>query len=175
MTISPDATVRIHDTDVKVADLPEASVLALLGRGISHVLGNEVASRVSTAKKATNEDGTPKYNEAELDELHRRVLAEKINAILEGTLGVRAAAAPKATAFEKRVRDIAITVLRRQAAAKGYAWPSGKGSGDQVRALVDQYLGNERYRAAAETLARSQIEAEAALAGGADGDEATDD
>lgn len=157
-------TVNIGGDEVDVASLPQASVIALLQRGINHVLGNEVASKVSTAKKATNEDGTPKHTEAELSELHDTTFAAKVKAIMDGALGVRGPGVAKVTPLERLVRDIAEGVLKRQVAAKGLKWPHGKGSGDAVKTMVDQYLAVDKYRTAAEGLAKAQLESMATLA-----------
>jgi hypothetical protein len=164
-------TVNIGGDEVDIATLPQTSIVALLQRGINHVLGNEVASKVSTAKKATRggdgpDKDEPKYTEAELAELQDKTFAEKVSAITNGTLGVRGPGVAKVTPLERLVRDIATGVLRRQATAKGLKWPHGKGSGDAVAAMVDAYLAVAKYRTAAESLAKQQLDAMATLAEG---------
>lgn len=152
-------TVNIDGQEIDVGTLPQQSVVALLQRGINHVLGNEVASRVSSAKKQTNEDGSAKYDDAALEKLEADTFAAKVKAIMEGTLGVRGPGVSR-DPLAKYKREYAVTLLKAQHQQKGIKWPTGKGSGDIIAAMVANVLAHATWGAKATEYA----EAEAAKA-----------
>ena len=90
------------DTQVDEAKLPAASVHALLSRGLSHFLGNEQASKVTSRIRATLAAGKPDTYEATRDEIEafRAANESQVNgwksevhgvamkALAEGTIGV---------------------------------------------------------------------------------------
>lgn len=147
--------VSINDKEVDFTSLPEASQIALAQRGINHVLGNEVASRVSTAKKATNEDGSLKYDEAALEALETETFDAKVKAIMEGTLGVRVAGVSR-DPLAKYKREFAVALLKAQYAKKALKWPTGKGSGEVVAEMVAKVLAHNVYGPKATDYANEQ-------------------
>lgn len=156
MPINEAATVSINDVETAIGTIPETSLIALLQRGINHVLGNEVASKVSTAKKATNDDGTAKYTEAEVDKIEEDTFAAKVKAILEGTLGVRVAGVSR-DPLAKYKREFAVTLLKAQYAKKSLKWPTGKGSGEVVAEMVGKVLAHAVYGPKATEWATEQV------------------
>lgn len=163
-------TVEIDGKSVDVATLPETSIAALLQRGINHVLSNEVASKISAAKKQTNEDGSVKYTEADLEKLHTEAFESKVKAILEGTLGVRLAGVSRDPLASFK-REYCVTALKAAYAKKHaatqdakYKWPTGKGSGEVVAAMVGKMLANPAHAAKAEEYAKEQIAAKQQIA-----------
>lgn len=159
-----NATVSINDKEVAISTLPDTSIVALLQRGINHVLGNEVASRVSTAKKATNEDGSLKYDETALEQLETETFAAKIKAIMEGTLGVRVAGVSR-DPLAKYKREFAVVLLKAQYAKKSLKWPVGKGSGEVIAEMVGKVLNHAVYGPKATEYANEQVAKAQAMAG----------
>lgn len=121
------------NTVLALADIPEVSKIALMARGLSHILGNEVASKVSGKVKkweaeneALLEDDPEGFAEASRD--NRESWAEEayndaVNKIMSGTLGLRAVG-PRGTAIETEMRDIAIEEIKAHLAAQKIKWPS---------------------------------------------------
>lgn len=152
--------VTIDDKEVDFLSLPEASQIALAQRGVNHVLGNEVASRISAAKKATNEDGTLKYDEDGLEELEKEIYETKLKAIFEGTLGARAVGVTR-DPLSKFKRQYAVEmVLKPYYASKGAKWPVGKGSGDIIAEQVAKVLASPKYADKAREYAEKMVESE---------------
>lgn len=96
MKFTTDTTpfsVDINGTSIDVLALPDASVKAMLGRGMTHFFGSEVASRVKARADKFAEDnkesGT-KWGDDEIAQEKKTVLAEFVSKLLEGTVGVRA-------------------------------------------------------------------------------------
>lgn len=87
------ATIVYGDFSFAVSSLPEASLVALLRRGVAHRLGNEVASKVSTykAKPISEEvDGVKSERlptEEETEAFKAAALAQAVTEIREGTIG----------------------------------------------------------------------------------------
>ena len=163
-------TVSIAGNEIEYSTLPVQSLVALLQRGINHVLGNEVASKVSTAKRAVKggdgpDKDEPKYTDAELEALENETYDAKVKAILEGELGVRVAGVAKATPFEKVCRDVAWLMIENSPGVKNKSvkLPHGKGSGEARKAMIDNLMANEKLRAIVEGKARERMAEEAAL------------
>jgi hypothetical protein len=170
MNDTTKVTVDIGGKEYTYTDLPVQSIVALMQRGINHVLGNEVASKISTAKKAVKGgDGAdaaqPKYTEAELEALESETYDAKVKAILEGALGVRVAGVPKATPFEKICREIAWQIIENSPGVKSgkVKLPHGKGSGDARKTMIDNVLNNDKLKALVETKANERMAEEKAL------------
>ena len=96
--------------------LPESSRFALASRGLTHVLGNEIASKVHSwamaEGQANSEDkATVKaWKEANASAIEARVAelqAETIAKLLDGTIGVRASSGPRLTPLDTLRRSIA--------------------------------------------------------------------
>lgn len=180
------ATVSLNDKETKLTDLPLTSVIALIQRGANHVLGNEVASRVSTAKKATNDDGSLKYDEAGLEKLEADTFEAKLKAIFEGTLGVRIAGVSR-DPLSKFKRDFAVMLLKTQYAKKeadaikagqpagSFKWPTGKGSGDVIAEMVGKVLNHPKWGPKATEYAEQEAAKAKALVASMGDDQATDE
>jgi len=103
-----------QEITVNPADIPTISLFALAQRGFSHVLGNEVASKLAAWKKG-EEGGAA--TEEEVAAFVKSKREEALEKILNGTLGVRSAAAPRATGIEALMRRIAVEFLQARFAA----------------------------------------------------------
>lgn len=153
--------VTYGDITLDFATLPDSSRLAMLKRGVSHFFGNEIASKVSTRKKAAADKGEP-MSEADADALHAQFTADAIKALNEGTVGVSTrgpAADPVDVAAESIARAEVSDVLK----ANGAKF-TGKGDERRVKfadgseftmdQLIERRLANpahaERIRKAAE-------------------------
>ena len=126
--------ITSYDTEFDIGALPEASVKALLSRGLNHVLGNEVASKVTGFK--TVGEGQPEHTEAEIEAFKVTARQKAIDAILAGTLGVRAAGVtvdPVEAAMERITRDEITTTL----SANKYKWSKSVKGEDRTVALPD--------------------------------------
>lgn len=163
-------TVDVGGIEIEYTSLPVQSIVALMQRGINHVLGNEVASKVSTAKKQTKggegaDKDEPKYTEDELTALESSTYDAKVAAIMEGALGVRVAGVPKATPFEKICREVAWLMIENSPNVKAgkVKLPSGKGSGEARKTMIDNLLGNEKLKGIVEAKANERIAEEKAL------------
>lgn len=154
-------TIKVGDREVAPGEIPVHNLCVLAQRAVNHILNNEVAAAVKAKRDKAEKDGASFDEDAVTEELYNA----KVELILNGTLGVRAAGAPKATPFEKVCREVAWTMIANSPNVKAgkVKLPSGKGSGEARAAMIDQLLGNERLRGLVETEARAQMEREAAL------------
>ena len=94
---------------VSPSDIPTISLFALAQRGFSHVLGNEVASKLAAWKKG--EEGAT-AGEAEVAAFVQAKREEALEKIMQGTLGVRSATAPRVSGIEALMRRIAVEKLQ---------------------------------------------------------------
>jgi len=101
--------------EVDFSALPEVSQFALAQRGLTHVLGNEVASRVHSwaqgEGQANSEDretvkAWKAANAAAITEKTNAVVADMLKALSEGTLGNRVSG-PRLTPLETLCNQIA--------------------------------------------------------------------
>lgn len=143
------SVVKWGDLSLDLSTVPQATVIALAQRGFTHVLGNEVASSVSGMKKETNEDGSAKYSESELEAFANTKRQEKIAAMVAGTLGVRVGGGVRPTGIDKLIRDIVIAELRAIAVAKKAKLPT---KSEELNPLIEARLAKhgDRIRAKAE-------------------------
>jgi len=109
--IQQDAEKVFKWGDITTApgDIPLQSMFALAQRGYTHVLGNEVAAQVAAYKKT--EEGKTK-SDAELEAYGNEKRKEKLAKILDGSLGVRTAGAPRVTGIDAVMRAIAVERLK---------------------------------------------------------------
>jgi hypothetical protein len=112
-----------NDLSTPPKDVPTTSLFALAQRGYSHVLGNEVAAQVSAWKKT--EEGA-KATEAEIEAYANEKRQEKLQKILDGTLGVRSAAAPRVSGEEAIRRTVTVEVLKKFLKAHNLKFPTGE-------------------------------------------------
>lgn len=101
------------DHKIAIANLPQASLVALAQRGFTHILGNEVASKVTAQKKSFAEaNGGAAMSEDDVAKMLADYRAEAFAKIAEGRLGVRAAGSPRGTALETIMRAVAVARLK---------------------------------------------------------------
>jgi len=142
------------------AQVPTSSLFALALRGYRHVLGNEVAAKVSAFKKT--EDGAT-ATEAEISAKSVEWRNEALAKILEGTLGVRVSGAPRVSGIEALKRTIAVE--RIKAAFKSHSAKTGKKlslpTGDETIDYMGKPVSREDLIAAMLNKQAEAIEAEA--------------
>lgn len=97
--------------ETPVQDIPTANLSILGLRGYRHILGNEVAAKVTAWKKS---DEGKTATEDEVAAKAREFRAEFLQRILTGQLGQRAAGAPRATGVEALKRAIAVEFLKAE-------------------------------------------------------------
>lgn len=138
------------DTD----SLPEASIAALLHRGLTHYLGNEQSSKVTAFKKA-NEGATDAEVEAKASELRNAAF----DALLNGTIGTRVGG-PKLKGIDRLIHLVAVEQITALAASRGAKMPSGKGSADKLAAMVEKWMGDESRAAKVREEAQRRFDAQ---------------
>lgn len=129
---SVDMSVLAWGDNIKatLADIPAVSLFALAQRGFTHIMGNEVAASVTAEKKRRADKGEPELSESDLAAFADAKRSDRLQAILDGKLGVRIGTARLPT-IERVMREIAEERLRADAvriAAKSpsFKLPSGK-------------------------------------------------
>lgn len=151
----PTMTILKYDTfEIDTDELPEASVNALLQRGLTHYLGNEQASKVTSWKKS-HEDADESAIEAQASEYRTAAY----DALLNGTIGTRAGG-PKLKGIDRLIHLVAVEQITAFAASQKAKMPSGKGSADKVAAMVDKWLSNESRKAAVVAEAQRRFDAQ---------------
>lgn len=155
---------------VDTGKIPEASVNALIARGINHVFGNETASKVVSAirsrinpekPKEVSTDAVKVWRQANADaaaELTRSAHEGFAKALVDGTMGLRTLSGPKTDPLTRHMRQSAsaeiVAILReRGAIAQGERkTPAGDtefsigGQTVTFGALVDRRLANPKER-----------------------------
>lgn len=148
-------TILKYDTfEVDTESLPEASIVALLQRGLTHYLGNEQASKVTSFKKS-HEDATEDEIEAKAEEFR----TSAYDALLNGTIGTRAGG-PKLKGLERLIHLVAVEQITAFAASQKAKMPSGKGSAEKVAAMVEKWLSNDARKAAVTAEAQRRFDAQ---------------
>lgn len=132
------STITYGQFTLDLAQVPETSLLALVSSGLSHKMGNEVASKLAAFVKAQDAAGTPVSDEAKA-EAKAGFQSEMFSRIMAGTIGVstRAPAGPKPDTIKAQVTLKSLTAHLK---AHGLAVPSGE------KTLV---LGGKEYNRAA--------------------------
>lgn len=110
---SVPSELKAHGHSVAIADLPQVSLVALAHRGLVHILGNEVASKVTAWKKT---DAGANATEDDIAAKTEAFRAEAMEKVLSGSLGVRTGTV-RGTALETVMREVAIERLRSNFAA----------------------------------------------------------
>lgn len=163
-----DLVVKYGDKEFDFNKLPQASLVAMLRRGVSHFLGSEQASKV-TGRFKPDADGklpegvvdTPENREAYKAEC----VAKAIAALIEGTVGV-STRGPALDPIEKVMRGIAkaqvITVLKANniAVPKKSADAIKFANGDEF--TMDQLIERRLAHAEKGPLIRKEAEKEMA-------------
>lgn len=177
MLMFKDHTGAEHDFD----SLPEVSRRGIIGRGIAHVLGNEVASQVVGKVRKTIADGAgvkadsvtteqvKTFRAAHAADIQTWTLAfqnDKLQAIKEGTLGERTGGTA-VDPLSREMNSIARKEVKAFFKAQGWAFPTGdkvftSGSGDAAKTftgdeLVDLWLSKEENAARIEKEANAEL------------------
>lgn len=109
-------------TTLSPSDLPATSIFALVQRGLNHISGNEVASQVAAWKKG--EEGSA-ATDAQIEAYAKTKRDEKLEKIMDGSLGVRAASAPRTTGIASVMHAIAVERLRAKLKKFDLVLPTG--------------------------------------------------
>lgn len=145
--------------------LPEGSQRALINYGFSHYLGNQQAARATAEAEKAKDEGRA-FGDAERNAwLHDR-RTEALAALTAGTVGTRVRSTVKdldyyimefaTSAVQERFKT---ANAKRAAAGQPLAkWPSGKGSADRVRALVEAWLAKGNNKAEATKMAKRKMD-----------------
>jgi hypothetical protein len=143
----PDIELGFDGFTVNTSALPEASIKYLLQYGFAQCLQDMSAAQIrAQAERKGLEMTTQEVTEA----LEAR-RAEKVKNLLNGTIFVRKAGAPRATSFDKLVAQIVKERLTAAVLKKGVALPKGDAyhtlaeafmakRGDEVRAEAQRRL-----------------------------------
>jgi len=199
-TAPATATLAYGDKyKIDLSSLPEASLRALLSRGLTHYMGSEQASKVTSARKAAEEAAAEAakaaggdeaaiaaaiasaFGEAEAEAAKVKFQDEAWGHLVAGTMG-GGARGPRGTAVETVMRQIIVADITTKLKAAGLTVPKGKDTiklGEQaftLSDLIDRAMARdgERFRkeAEAEMKARERRAAKAladAKASGATG------
>ena len=125
-----DAPIEVYGFKFSSADMaawPQSSMLALVTRGLRHLLGNEVAATVSMAKaKGLAANPPAPMSDDDVAKLTNESRAAKMVAIAEGTLfRGRAAGAPRATPIEAVMNKIILDDIAIKLKSAGKTLPTG--------------------------------------------------
>lgn len=145
--------------------LPPISQRALALRGLTHFLGNEQASKVSgKAKAALIAEPSVVLGDDEKAELLKGFRESALNALLEGTIGVRESnGEPAMNPVEKAARAIAWDAVADILKKSGLKQPKGTetinvGGNDYTRnQLIDRRLNDPRYKDSIAKAAEKQV------------------
>lgn len=151
--------------DHTISELPLVSMQALLQRGVTHVLGNEASSKVSTWKKKFAKDNGRDPDE---DEVEAQSLDEQdafFARIMDGTLGVRAVSGGVSrSTFDSIMRAMAKVEILAILAAQSPAVKPDKdgnvtfndGAVMEVETLIDRRLDKPEHVARLTPLAEAE-------------------
>lgn len=137
------------DIVVDFETLPEASQHALAQRGFTHVLGNEVASRVHSwaqgEGQANSEDReTAKAwkaaNATAIESKTAEVTKTMLAAIADGTLGTRSAAGPRLQPVDAIKRRLAKEEIANVLGGKGVKFPK---KDEKIKTPQGEFTGDE--------------------------------
>lgn len=153
------SALRYGDHDIDVPRFPHDTILALVRRGLSHLLGNEVSSKVvAWAERETNsaravwiernpgqepdaetEVGFGPSAEARAAKKHEFQL-EYIKQLYDGTIGTHAARGPRLDPVESVMRTIAKENMTKLLASMGLKFPRK----DEAVAFADQKFTSDQ-------------------------------
>lgn len=170
--------ITYNTFSVDHATLPEQSIKVLLSRGLTHLLGNEQAAKVSAARKRADEDGKP-LTEMEATDLLAKFRSDAFTALQAGTLGVRESSGPRITPLDRRVRESAKAELFVKLQANGVKVPKKMDVAfyppgapvDSISSLIDKWTAKhgERLTKEAEAAIKAEERRMAKIRESADG------
>lgn len=145
--------VTYGDQTLDFTKLPPKSLEAMLKRGVSHFLGNEVASKVSTRKKKAEADGAP-LGEDEAVALRGEFLTAALAALHEGTVGTatRGPAADPVDAEADRIAWGEIQTILKSNGSKSEGkgedrvWKFANGQSFTKDELIERRLTNPDHK-----------------------------
>lgn len=160
------STFTIHP-----AELPSASVTALLRRGLAHYLGNEVSSKLISRLTARERAGHPDLSEDEKLALKAELQAEAFEALRAGTVGASSPRGPGADPMDAIRRKLALDGIRLTAKQNGLAFSKNvegvrglvfpDGTFKTVDELVTTRLSHPKYKEVIEKEAQAEMKARA--------------
>src|SRR5882724_11576693 len=138
--------------NIEVESLPAKSLEAMIQRGVSHYMGNEVAAKVAawTNKLAEEKDGTPGHEASDDEKTAKKeeIQADFYNRLLTGDIGT-AIRGPQVTPFDKAAQAEARARVSARLKANGLKVPKGDETiklGDgafTIQALIDRCIARE--------------------------------
>jgi len=131
-----------------IADFSVKSLCYLAQYGWAKSIQDAVAGRKKELTEEKNEDGTPKYDENGVAAVIKSEMAERVAAIVAGTVGTRGPGKPKATTREGMILKVARELLSFAAKKADKKLPK---IGEGYEALLEKFT----------TAKRAEIEAEA--------------
>lgn len=137
----------------------------LLQYGFAKSIQDAVAGRKKELSAETNEDGSAKHTEEEVAAIVKAEMADRVEKIVSGTIGVRTPGAPRATPFEAMVVRVAKEYLRAAAAAAKKVLPKAddvdEHGANKFEPILAAFTERNRERIEAEARLRVAAEAEA--------------
>lgn len=158
-TEAQTSVLTYGDKTIDANELSPKALMYLLQYGLNKSRQDSVAGMAKAMAGETNEDGSRKHTDEDIAAAIAKAQDERLTAILEGTLGVRKSAGPKATPFESLVRKVAVERIRAAAAAKGKDFKLPKG--EDFDKLVEGFTA--KYREDIEAEAKRRQEANAGV------------
>lgn len=101
-----DITVTYGTFTFDLGTLPESTLVAMVRKGISHYLGNEQASKVSTWTKARAESDLGAANDVEVATFKADTQAAAVKAMHDGTVGA-SVRGPRGSSLDTEIKKIA--------------------------------------------------------------------
>lgn len=125
--------IKYGDYTIDADTIPAKSVNALLARGLAHICGNEVSSKVVSKIRSVigadaTKDAVKEYrtaNDAKVTEWEHEGITEALKSLQDGTVGDRSFG-PRGTALDTVIRQVATEELRAALKKGGQSLPSGK-------------------------------------------------
>lgn len=139
--------------ETSVTEIPSRNLSLLALQGYRHKLGNEVAARITAWKKS---DEGKDADEATVNEKAREFRAEMLDKIVNGVLGVRAAAGPRVTGDEAIRRAVTLETLKVFLKKNNLKLPTGEdtieiaGKAMNREALLDAMYRRDKAKIDAE-------------------------
>lgn len=125
-----------------MAALPNGTLHALAQRGFTHILGNEIASAISSFKEKN-----PGASDDDVAAKRAELTTAKLAAMDNGTLGVRVGGA-RVRGIDAVIADVAEEFVIRNVTRKGKAAAlpkKGKGYAAAMAALVANAMANSAF------------------------------
>lgn len=167
-------TIKYGEYEVNFDTLPAASQKALVGRGVTHFLGNEQASKiVAKIKREIGGENVTKEqvaafreaNGAKVAEWEAETILAALAALQAGTVGVRVGA-PKGTTLDSVMRQVATEELKELLKNNKMSLPTGDkklkfgdGQGFTREELIARRLANPKFRPGIEKEAKRRMSA----------------